>query len=99
MPERIVVDSSFLIEAVLPTSQQWQTEALYLINAVAIGDIAMVCPHLLFLEIAAVCAKKIKPVAAARIRPARQPGHRHRCQPVHRARLLRLRQGREMPGV
>lgn len=67
MPERIVVDSSFLIEAVLPTSQQWQTEALYLINAVAIGDIAMVCPHLLFLEIAAVCAKKIKPAAAARM--------------------------------
>lgn len=65
--ERLVVDSSYLIEAVLPTRQEWQTEALYLINAVAIGEVAMVCPHLLFLEIAAVCAKKVKPTAAARM--------------------------------
>lgn len=67
MPERVVVDASYLIEAVHPTREEWRTDALYLINAVAIGEVSMVCPQLLFLEIAAVCAKKVRPTAASRL--------------------------------
>jgi predicted nucleic acid-binding protein len=65
--ERIVVDSSYLIEAVLPTTEAWRIDALYLINAIAIGDVQAVCPHLLQLEIASVCNKKIRPATAQRM--------------------------------
>jgi len=65
--ERIVVDSSYLIEAVHPTQEAWRIDALYLINAIAIGELAVVCPHLLQIEIAAVRYKKTRPVAALRM--------------------------------
>lgn len=41
--------------------------ALYLINAIAIGDVQALCPHLLQLEIAAVCYKKVRNTAAERM--------------------------------
>jgi predicted nucleic acid-binding protein len=65
--ERIVVDSSYLIEAVHPTHEEWRLDALYLINAIAIGDIKALCPNLLQLEIAAVCRRKVRNTAAQRM--------------------------------
>jgi predicted nucleic acid-binding protein len=65
--ERIVIDSSYLIEAVHPTHEERRLDALYLINAITIGDIKDLCPNLLQLEIASVCHRKVRNLAAQRM--------------------------------
>lgn len=65
--ERIVIDSSYLIEAVHHTKEEWRLDSLYLINAISIGEIEAVCPHLMQLEIAAVCQRKVRSTSAERL--------------------------------
>lgn len=58
--ERLVVDASYLIEAIAPTSAQWQTDAFDLIDRIASGDVEARVPWLFFAEVAQVVTKRVR---------------------------------------
>jgi predicted nucleic acid-binding protein len=58
--ERLVVDASFVIEALLPTSSEWQSEAFDLLDRIATRDIDARVPWIFFAELAAVVTKKTR---------------------------------------
>lgn len=58
--ERVVIDASYLLEAVLPTSAQWQDEAFHLMSLVKVGDIEGRAPWLIYAEVAAVVSKRTR---------------------------------------
>lgn len=60
MRDRVVVDSGFILEAILPTNKQQQEQAQHLIEKLQNGDIEAVVPWLFYAEIAAVCAKRVR---------------------------------------
>lgn len=60
MLDRVVVDSGFILEAILPTSKHSQEQAQHLIEKLQNGDIEAVVPWLFYAEIAAVCAKRVR---------------------------------------
>lgn len=60
MNERVVIDSSYLLEAVVPTSGEWQSEAIALMDGLAALEIAGVVPWICFLELASVCSKRVR---------------------------------------
>lgn len=57
---RVVLDASFALEAVLPTSAQWQHESWNLFEHIATGDTDAAVPWIFFAEVAATCARKVR---------------------------------------
>ena len=57
---RVVRDASFALEAVLPTSAQWQHESWDLFDRIASGDTDVAVPWIFFAEIAAACTRKVR---------------------------------------
>ena len=64
--DRIVIDSGYLLESILPTKPAWQNEADELIERLAERDIQGCVPWLFFAEIANVCYRKTQGKAIAR---------------------------------
>lgn len=60
MRDRVVVDSGFILEAILPTNKEQQEQAQRLIEKLQDGEIEAVVPWLFYAEIAAVCAKRVR---------------------------------------
>lgn len=60
MRERVVVDSGFVLEAILPTNARSQNDARQLIERMLNGELEAVVPWLFYVEIAAVCAKRVR---------------------------------------
>ena len=57
---RVVLDASFALEAVLPTSAQWQHESWDLFERIASGTADAAVPWIFFAEIAAACARRVR---------------------------------------
>lgn len=55
-----MLDASFALEAILPTSKAWQSEAFDVIERIASQDIDARVPLLFFAEVAAVIARKVR---------------------------------------
>lgn len=55
--DRVVIDSGFILEAILPTTADSRDDALALIDAIAAGELKGVVPWIFHCELAAVCAK------------------------------------------
>ena len=58
--ERIVVDTSFLLESILPTTAVGRDDANRLIDGLAGGELAAVVPRIFYCEIAATCAGAVR---------------------------------------
>ena len=58
--DRIVIDSGFLLESVLPTQPIWQSEADELIECLISREIMGIVPWIFFAELAAVCSRKVR---------------------------------------
>ena len=58
--DRLVLDASYALEAILPTSSQWQLEALALIDRIAGGDVDAQVPWIFFAEVAATVTRKTR---------------------------------------
>jgi predicted nucleic acid-binding protein len=58
--ERLVIDSGFLLESILPTRREWKHDADRLLEAMASGDVQAVVPWVFFYELASVCARKVR---------------------------------------
>lgn len=58
--ERLVLDASFALEAILPTSAAWQSEAFDLFDRIASQDVEARVPLLFFAEVAAVITRKVR---------------------------------------
>ncbi len=58
--DRLVLDSSFALEAILPTSEKWRREAVDLIEAIATRDIDARVPWLFFAELANVVTRRVR---------------------------------------
>jgi predicted nucleic acid-binding protein len=58
--DRIVIDSGYLLEAVLPTKPLWQREADELIECLISREIMGIVPWIFFAELAAVCSRKVR---------------------------------------
>ena len=56
--DRVVIDSGFLLESILPTRREQKHAADQLIEAMADRRTTGVVPYLFFHELAAVCARK-----------------------------------------
>lgn len=61
MPDhRVVLDSGYALEAIMPTTRESQQDALELIAALADGSVRAVVPWIFYAEIAAGCAKGVR---------------------------------------
>ena len=58
--ERLVLDASFALEAILPTTTVWQSEAFDLFDRIASQDLEARVPLLFFAEVAAVVTRKVR---------------------------------------
>ena len=58
--ERLILDSGFALEAILPTKEAWRVEAVELIQRIADRDVDARVPWIFFAECAAVCTRKIR---------------------------------------
>lgn len=58
--ERVVIDSGFLLESILPTKREWKHQADRLLEGMVGGEIQGVVPWLFFFELASVCARKTR---------------------------------------
>lgn len=56
--ERVVIDSGYLIESLLPTKREYKHQADRLMEAMRDGQVQGLVPYLFFHELAAVCARK-----------------------------------------
>lgn len=59
-PDRVVLDSSFILESILPTTIELKRQADALIADLASGDLKAVAPWIFFPEVAVVCAKAVR---------------------------------------
>lgn len=60
VPDRVVVDASYILESVLPTTSSSQDDANDLIRAVLRGDLKVVVPWIFYCEIASTCARAVR---------------------------------------
>ena len=58
--ERLVLDASYVLEAILPTSGTWQFEAFDSMDRIASGDIEAHVPWVFFAEVAATVTRKTR---------------------------------------
>lgn len=58
--ERLVLDASFAIEALAPTTALWQRQAFDLIDRIASRDVEASVPWLFYVELAAVITKRVR---------------------------------------
>lgn len=63
--DRLVLDSSFALELVLPTHASWQADALRIFEHASSGALEIVIPMIFFAEIAAVLTRKVRSRAIA----------------------------------
>jgi predicted nucleic acid-binding protein len=63
--DRLVLDSSFALELVLPTHATWQADALKLFERASSGDLELIIPMIFFAEVAAVLTRKVRSRAIA----------------------------------
>lgn len=59
-PEPLVLDASYLLEALLPTTPAWQQDAFTLIDRLACRDAQACVPSLFFAEVASVLSRKTR---------------------------------------
>lgn len=60
MSDRVVLDSGYALEAILPTESKWQTEAIQLLERAAKGELQISIPLMFFAEVAAVVTRKVR---------------------------------------
>ncbi len=58
--ERIVLDSGYALESIMPSSTETQAESLTLLQYLATGEVRAVVPWIFFAEIAAGCARGVR---------------------------------------
>lgn len=58
--ERLVLDASYVIEAILPTSKGWQIEAFDMMDRIAERDVDARVPWIFFAEVAALVTRKVR---------------------------------------
>ena len=58
--ERVVVDSGYILESILPTTAHDRDNANALIFGLSTGDIKAVVPWIFYCEVAATCAKAVR---------------------------------------
>ena len=58
--ERLVLDASYVLEAILPTSSEWQLEAFNLMDRIADRDVDARVPWLFFAEVAGTVTRKTR---------------------------------------
>ena len=58
--EPLVLDASFVLEAILPTSEKWRFEAVDMIAAIAAHDIEAHVPWVFFAELANVVTRSVR---------------------------------------
>ena len=58
--ERIVLDASFILEAIIPTTQAGREDAEAILDGLANGEIKAVVPWIFYCEIAAGCARSVR---------------------------------------
>ena len=58
--ERLVLDASYALEAILPSSEKWRQEALEMIAAIAVHDIEAHVPWVFFAELAHVVTRSVR---------------------------------------
>ena len=58
--ERIVLDASFILEAIIPTTQAGREDAEAIPDGLANGEIKAVVPWIFYCEIAAGCARSVR---------------------------------------
>lgn len=58
--ERVVIDSGYILESIIPTTKADQDNANALIRGLARGELKAVVPWIFYPEIAAGCAKAVR---------------------------------------
>lgn len=58
--ERLVLDSGFVLEAVLASSEKWRREAVEMIEAIAVRDVDARVLWLFFAELAQVVTRNVR---------------------------------------
>lgn len=58
--ERLVLDASYALEAILPSSEKWRREALEMIAAIAAHDVEAHVPWVFFAELANVVTRSVR---------------------------------------
>lgn len=58
--ERLVVDSNYVLEAVLPTTEKWRREAVDLVERIASRDIDARVPWIFFAELTSVVTRRVR---------------------------------------
>ena len=58
--ERLVLDASFALEALLPSSEKWRRDAVNMIAAIAAHDIEACVPWIFFAELAHVVTRSVR---------------------------------------
>ena len=58
--EPLVLDASFVLEAILPTSEKWRFEAIDMIAAIAAHDIEAHVPWIFFAELANIVTRSVR---------------------------------------
>lgn len=58
--ERLVLDASFAIESVVPTTAAWQRDAWELFERIAARDAEAAVPWLFYPEVSAACARRVR---------------------------------------
>lgn len=58
--DRVVVDASYILESILPTTAASRADANALIDGLASGELKAVVPWIFYCEIAATCAKAVR---------------------------------------
>lgn len=58
--DRVVLDASYVLESVLPTTREDQENANAVLTALASGELKAVVPWIFYCEIAAACARAVR---------------------------------------
>lgn len=58
--DRVIVDASYILESILPTTQAGRDDANDLIDGLASGQLKAVVPWIFYCEIAATCARAVR---------------------------------------
>jgi len=58
--DRLVLDASYVLEAIVPTSAQWQDEALDMLDRIGSGDVDARVPWVFFAEVASFVTRRVR---------------------------------------
>ena len=57
---QLVLDASYTLEAILPSSEKWRSEAVEVIEAIAAGEVEARVPWIFFAELAYVATSRMR---------------------------------------